>query len=442
MSPPTQYAVAADGARIAYQIFGDGPTDLVFVPGWVSHVELSWAEPHHARFLRRLGEAARVVVFDKRGTGMSDRGHGLPDLDTRMDDVRAVMDAAGLGRAALFGVSEGAAMCCVFGATYPERTTALMMHGAQARSRRAADYPWGRPQEWFDEELSQIEQGWEDGGYARLAVPRLAASRADDAAFTAAWAEYFRRSCSTQAALELDQMWWDLDYRGILPSLRIPTLVTCCPNEQDEAAYLTERIPGAKLVVVPGSDHVAWTGEAEPILEAMTTFLGEVEDEAADLSRVLATILFTDIVGSTETLTRLGDRGWKEVVERHHALVRGLLERYRGREVNTAGDGFFATFDGPARAIRCAQAIVKAVRPLGLEVRAGLHTGECELIDDEVGGIAVNIGARVGAAAGPSEVLVSQTVFDLVAGSGLTFTEAGEHDLKGVPGPWRLYRVA
>jgi class 3 adenylate cyclase len=441
MQPETRYAKSGE-VHIAYQVVGNGPLDLVYVPGWVSNVEESWEEPHVRRFLERLASFSRLILFDKRGTGLSDpvAVADLPTLEERMDDLRAVMDAAGSERAALFGHSEGGVMSVLFAATYPERTTALITLGTFAKRIWSEDYPWAPTPEQRAEEYAGIEQDW--GRSVDLGV--YAPSMAGDRAFASWFIGYLRRSASPQAAIALLRMNTEADIREVLPVVRVPALVMNRIGDLDvnieEARYLASRIPGAKLVELPGADHIMCTGQTEPLLDEIEEFLTGVRSGPVP-DRVLATVLFTDIVGSTERAAMLGDRAWGELVERHHAAVRAELERYRGREVSTAGDGFFATFDGPARAIRCARAMTEAVRTLDLEIRAGLHTGEVEQIDGDVGGIAVNIGARVSALAGPSEVLVSQTVKDLVAGSGLAFEDAGEHSLKGVPDRWRLYRV-
>jgi pimeloyl-ACP methyl ester carboxylesterase/class 3 adenylate cyclase len=444
--PETRYARSGD-VSIAFQVFGAGPVDLVWIPGFVSNLDLTWQYPPMARFARRLGTFSRVIAFDKRGTGLSDRVSPdyNPDLETRMDDVRAVMDAAGSERAVIFGASEGGPMSMLFAATYPERTIALIAYGASPRYAWAPDYPGGMTDEQMDEYLVHLPDGW---GTREMAAQELgdwaAPSVADDPSVVEWFAAFMRMGGSPGSNIGLERMNAQIDVRAVLPTIRVPTLVIHREGDRDITApgsYMADRIPGSKLVVLPGNDHIPWFGDAEAVLSEIETFVRSVRDEEAELSRVLATVLFTDIVDSTARATALGDRAWRDLLERHHALVRTLIARYRGTEVDTAGDGFFATFDGPARAIRCAQAIADAVRPLGLQVRAGLHTGECEIIDGKVGGIAVVIGARVGALAGPSEVLVSQTVKDLVAGSGVTFEGVGDHELKGVPDRWRLYRV-
>jgi len=446
--PETRYAKTADGVHIAYQVVGEGPLDLVFVPPWVSDVEIQWEEPRFARFLRSLASFSRLITFDKRGTGLSDRvsDDRLPDMETRMDDVRAVLDEVGSERAALFGAFDGGHMSMVFAATYPERTLALMLLGAPPKARRSPDYPIGLPEDWIRKDMEKMESGW-GLEYATEIVPELDPSVGTDQRFIQWYARYLRRGASPGGALALTQMWNETDMRGILPAIHVPTLILSRPDASwplqgsESDRFLAERIPGAELIEVAGTDFNFWTMGQEPILDAMQRFLANVRDEEAAFDRVLATVVFTDIVGSTNRAADLGDRAWRELLDRHHTLVRGLLARYRGREIDVAGDGFLATFDGPARAIRFARAAIESVKPLGIEIRAGVHTGEIEVAGDDVRGIAVHVGARVGALASASEVLVSSTVKDLTAGSGLVFEGAGEHELKGVPDRWRLYRV-
>ena len=444
--PETRYA-DSDGVSVAYQVFGDGPFDLVWVPGYVSNVEYTWQYPPMARFARRLGSFARVIAFDKRGTGLSDRVSPdyMPDLEVRMDDVRAVMDAAGSERAVLYGVSEGGPMSILFAATHPERTIALILSGVSPRYAWAPDYPGGLEDEGNDAYLEDVRTRW---GTREMAADELEAwvapSLASDPATIEWFATFMRMGASPGSAIANQRMCYEIDVRDILPAIQVPTLVITREGDKGIAAPgsdMTDRITGSKLVVLSGDDHFPWFGDTDAELAAMQAFVSVVRREEIELNRVLATVLFTDIVGSTDKAAELGDKGWKELLERHNAAVRALIGRYRGAEINTTGDGFLATFDGPARGVKCAQSIVEAVRSLGLEVRAGLHTGEVETIDGNAGGIAVHIGARVGAMAGSSEVLVSSTVKDLVAGSGLTFEDAGEHELKGVPDRWHLYRV-
>jgi pimeloyl-ACP methyl ester carboxylesterase/class 3 adenylate cyclase len=443
-TPGTRYAKTADGVHIAYQVVGDGPVDMVFVMGWVTNIEAMWDEPKFARFLDRLASFSRLILFDKRGVGLSDRvpEDRLPDLETRMDDVRAVMDAAGSGRAVVFGVSEGGPMSILFAATYPERTIALVLYGT------VADFTVREPDYKEDPAayLTRMEETWGSLEFARGEIADWGAPGHESDEDLVAWlASYIRKAASPGAAVALERMNSQINATHALPSIHVPTLVIAREGDLDfrigHVRDTASRIAGAKLVELPGSEHFPWVGDPDAIVDEVERFvvaLGEVE---AELDRALATVLFTDVVGSTQKASELGDRRWKELIEEHHRRVRGQIARYRGVEVDTAGDGFFATFDGPARAVRCARSIVDAVAPLGIDVRAGVHTGEVETIDGKVGGMAVVIGARVGASAGPSEVLVSQTVKDLVAGSGLVFEDAGERELKGVPDRWRLYRV-
>jgi class 3 adenylate cyclase len=438
-APETRYARSGD-VNIAYQVVGEGPFDLVYVPGWISNIELMWEEPNHARLLRRLTSFSRLILFDKRGTGLSDPVpvDRLPTLEQRMDDLRAVMEAAGSGHAAIFGSSEGGLMSVLFAATYPERTRALVAGAIYAKRLWSPDYPWAPKPDAREAEIEAIERAW--GG--EMDISTLAPS-ADDA-FKRRAVAYLRRSASPGAAVALLRMNTQIDVRDVLPTVQVPTLILHRVGDRDvrveEARWIATQIPGAKLVELPGDDHLIWSGDVDQVADEVEEFLtGTRPVHGGD--RVLATVLFTDIVGSTERAVELGDRRWRDALEQHHAIVRRELQRFHGREVDTAGDGFFATFDGPARAIRCACAIRDGVRPLGLEIRAGLHTGECELTaDGKVGGIAVHTGARVTGPAGPGEVLVSRTVKDLVSGSGIEFEDRGEHELKGV-GAWRLYSV-
>jgi pimeloyl-ACP methyl ester carboxylesterase len=443
-TPETRYAKAADGVHVAYQVVGDGPVDMVFVMGWVTNIEAMWDEPNFARFLERLARFSRLILFDKRGVGLSDRvpDDRLPDLETRMDDVRAVMDAVGSERAVVFGVSEGGPMSMLFAATYPERTIALVLYGTVADfTARAPNY-----KEDPAAYLASTEEQWGSFEFAKDQIAGWAAPGHETDDRLVAWlASYMRKSASPAAAVALERMNRQINATHALASIHVPTLVIAKEGDLDfsieQVRDMAGRITGARLVELPGKEHFPWVGTPDAVVDEIERFVVALGEAEAELDRSLATVLFTDVVGSTEKVAELGDRRWKELVEEHHRRVRGQLARFRGREIDTAGDGFFASFDGPARAVRCAGSIIDAVTPLGIEVRAGVHTGEVETIDDKVGGMAVVIGARVGASAGPSEVLVSQTVKDLVAGSGLAFQDAGEHELKGVPDRWRLYRV-
>jgi class 3 adenylate cyclase len=442
----TRYARSGD-VNIAYQVAGDGPFDLVLAPGFVSHVELMWQIPTWADFTRELESFARVIRFDKRGTGMSDRITGAPTLETRMDDVRAVMDAAGSERAALIGSSEGGPMSVLFAATYPDRAWALTLAGSFARQLWAPDYPWGTPEDQYRRWIETRERTWGTVEQSTRGAEILAPSADEES--KRALAAMMRSSASPGAASALDRMNMDIDVRGVLSAIRVPTLVLYrtgdSPGIVGGSKFLAAHIPGAIELELPGRDHAVFAGDTEPVLAELKRFLTEAWATQSTLAdepdRVLATVLFTDVVGSTARAAELGDTAWRKLLEDHHTVVRRQLARFRGSEVDTAGDGFFASFDGPARAIRCACAISEGVRDLGLEVRAGLHTGECERMDGKVGGIAVHIGARVAAEAGPGEVLVSSTVKDLVAGSGIQFRDRGAAELKGVPGEWRLFAV-
>jgi pimeloyl-ACP methyl ester carboxylesterase/class 3 adenylate cyclase len=440
--PETHYAKSGD-VNIAYQVTGQGPFDLVYVPGYVSHLELHWRIPTLAPFFRELSSFCRLIRFDKRGTGMSDPVIGAPTLETRMDDVRAVMDAVGSKRAVIYGLSEGAAMSLLFAATYPERTAALVVRSAFPRRMWAPDYPWGRTEEEYEREVEHELRIFGPREQARASVRTLGAFREEE---VDAFLELLRFGSSPGTLAALHRMNKEIDIRHILPGVRIPTLVLHGAEDRavpaDVARYLASRIPTAQLVELPGVGQIA-VGRAHEIVAAIKRFATDVWEsdawEESEPDRALATVLFTDVVDSTARAVALGDRRWRELVQEHHGRIRRQLVRFRGREVDTAGDGFLASFDGPARAIRCACAIVEAVRDLGLAVRAGLHTGECELLDGKVAGIAVHIGARVADEARPNEVLVSSTVKDLVAGSGLRFQKRGLVELKGVPGRWRLY---
>jgi class 3 adenylate cyclase len=426
--------------NIAYQTIGDGPRDLVLVPGWVSNLDVFWEEPALARMLTRLASFSRLILFDKRGTGLSDRVSDIPSLEVRMDDVRAVMDAVGSQRAALYGYSEGGAMCALFAATYPARATALIMCGAFSRRTWAPDHPWGPTTDEVLAFAEQVERDW--GG--TIGIETRWPSQVQDERSRQWWARWLRASASPAAAATVLRMNAEIDIRQVLPVVRVPTLLLHSRNDRvidfGASQYMSQRIAGAKLVELHGIDHVPWGCDSDVILDEIEEFLTGTR-LGAEPDRLLVTVLFTDIVGATERAAALGDRRWRDLLEGHHALVRRELERFRGHEVDTAGDGFLATFDGPARAVRCACAISREVHALGLEIRAGLHTGECEVIGDKVGGIAVHTGARVAAHAQTGEVLVSSTVRDLVAGSGLSFHDRGMQRLKGIPDEWHLFAV-
>jgi len=441
MTPKTRYARSGN-LHIAYQVVGDGPFDLLYVPGWVSHVELAWEEPTQARYLERLASFSRLILFDKRGTGLSDRvpDNQLPTLDERIDDLRAVMDAAGSERAALHGFSEGGNMSALFAATHPERTRALVTFGVFAKRIWSPDYPWAPTPEERERDYETIEREWGN----LMDLSRLLPSKMGDIEFAKRYATYFRHAASPGAAVALLRMNTQIDIRAILPTIRVPTLVMHRTDDMEsqvaEARYIAEQIPGARFVELPGADHLPWIGDQDAVLDEIQEFLTGVRP-VFEPERVLVTVLFTDIVDSTATAARVGDGAWRELIERHDAIARREIERFRGREINTSGDGFFATFDGPARAVRCACALRESMSSLGLRLRAGVHTGEVELAGKELRGIAVHIGARVAAAAGPGEVLVSATVKDLTAGAGIAFRNRGYHTLKGVPEDWQLFAV-
>ena len=433
---------------LAYQVFGNGPLELVYAPQWINNLELAWSNPLFGRFLVRLGSIGRVAFFDRRGTGLSDRlaATDAPPLETLMDDLEAVVDAAGFERPVLLGGSDAASVCALFAATHPDRTSALIAYGPEARGTVAPDYPWAWSVEEWDDYLSDLASGWGTDAYAKRIFAWLVPSARDDAEQFTWWRAMMRLSATPSSMSALEAIWAELDIRPVLPTIQAPTLVLHRVGDPVEAVEagrdFAARIPGARFAELPGEDWPVWAGDQAPVFAALESFLREIRDEAEELDRMLATILFTDIVGSTERASSLGDRRWRELVERHHAIVRALLGRYRGEEQDVAGDGFFAAFDGPARAVRCGQAISEAVRPLELEIRAGVHTGEVGTSDGKASGIAVNIAARVASLAGPSEVLVSQTVKDLVAGSGIRFVDRGAHTLKGIDGSWQLFAAA
>ena len=447
-TPEVRYVKTPDGAHLAYQVFGDGAFDLVFVPGFASNVEQQWNVEPFARGLRRLGSFARVIVFDRRGTGLSDRlqSSAPPTLEAQMDDIRAVMDAAGVERAALFGFELGANLCAVFAAAQPSRVFACVLHGSEARGLKTPDFPWGWSSERWDEYLDDVDRLWGTQAMADFLAQDAYPSHAPDAAFRKDLASFLRSSASPGAAFLFERLLRDSDIRDVLPTIQVPALITHRVGDTvspiESGRHLAANIPGARLVELEGPDHYPFSGPQEPLMAAIERFLASAHGTEVDFERVLATVLFTDIVGSTETAVKLADRAWRDLLASHHQRVRSLLARFRGREVDVAGDGFLAVFDGPARAVRCGMAICDDARAIGLDVRVGVHTGEVELDGPAVRGVAVHIGSRVAGKANPGEVLVSSTVRDLVAGSGLAFESRGEQQLKGVPDTWHLYAAS
>jgi class 3 adenylate cyclase/pimeloyl-ACP methyl ester carboxylesterase len=443
--PTTHYVKTEDGVHIGYQVFGEGGYDLVLNDGWMSNVDANWDMPSYAAYLRALSRRARVIMFDRRGFGVSDRPTS-PEamaLEKGMDDARAVMDAVGSTRAVVCGFESGGAVSILFAASFPERTLGLVLMAPMVSYWKAPDFTWGLTESYAREWDERIERSWGTAEFWKWHLEDVDIVADDE--HLRSWARWSRLCASPQAALAIEQVERQIDVRALLPQIHIPTLVMLKASDRDHrlwgaAPWVAEQIPGGRYVELPGGGHFPEAG-GEMYFEELDRFVSQIHAQEAEFDRVLATVLFTDIASSTDTAVAIGDRAWSDLVERHHGIVRAMIARYRGEEVDTAGDGFFATFDGPARGVRCAQQIVQAVRSLGLEVRAGVHTGEVQTIDGKAGGLGVVIGARVGAKAGPSEVLVSQTVKHLTAGSGLVLEDAGEHELKGVPDRWRLYRV-
>ena len=439
--PDTKYARSGD-VHIAYQVVGEGPVDLVYATGIWSNVEIMWEHRPWARFLERLASFSRLVLFDMRGVGLSDRGPEPPYLELQRDDIGAIMDAAGIDSGIVFGGARAASMAMLFAATNPGRTDALILYAPVAKTVSTADFPFGV--RTADEQKAFMERFVREVGTGRnlaLQAPTVA----DDAEFRRWWARFERLVASPGAYHELATILTSVDVRDVLPVIHVPTLVLQRTDDAivraAAARYVADSICDARYVELPGEDHVPFVGDADALIDEIQEFVTGSRP-APEVDRLLATVVFTDIIDSTRTQAELGDRGWKQLIERHNDMVRRLLSRYGGLEQDTAGDGFFVRFDGPARAIRCAQEIARAVPTLGIRTRAGIHTGECELADGKCSGLSVSIGARIMAKAGASEVLVSQTVKDLVVGSGLSFEDAGEHQLKGVPDRWRLYRLA
>jgi len=441
--PEVEYARSGD-VSIAYQVVGSGPPDIVFVRGFTGDLLSTWEHPLLVRHVMGLAENGRVLMLDKRGTGLSDRVAGVPTLETRMDDVRAVLDAAGSDQAILWSGQEGTRMTALFAATYPERTAGLVILDPSAKGLAAPDYPWAPGETEWRATLREVREGWGTRPFFERLLRRMAPSHADDPEFREWFVTHMRRSMSPGAATAFYRMMMDADVADILPVIRVPTLILASPPLREPARFFAERIPGSEVIELAGMrGDFTWLDDAvhEQMMRAARDFAVRLSHRG-EPDRILATLLFTDIVGSTRMVAEVGDHRWAELLGRHHANARAQLARFRGREIDTAGDGFLAMFDGPARAVRCAQAIGAAVKDLGLEIRAGVHTGEVEPVGDAVRGLAVHIGARISALAAPGEVLVSSTVKDLVAGSGLVFDDRGEHELKGVPDRWRVFSVS
>jgi class 3 adenylate cyclase/pimeloyl-ACP methyl ester carboxylesterase len=439
--PETQYAKTPDGVYLAYQVAGDGPVDVAWQPDYVNDVDLVWDSPNLGRLFRGIASFARLILHDRRGTGLSSRNVPPPNLETRVADLRVVLDAAGSVRPVLAGRIEGATPGMLLAASDPGRIQSIVWWGPSARSVWSPEYPWGVRPQYVELDQRQL-QHWGTLEGARLwAEGEAMYGRAFSEEEIRMWAKLSRHTATPDVAQELSRIWYETDIRSVLPSVKVPTLLLdslITPADEEETQYIASLMPFSEVKPLP--QGVPESEVVSAVVDEIRRFSG-IEPPEPDLDTMLATIMFTDIVGSTHTQASLGDRGWKNLIERHHALVRQALQRWKGVEVDTAGDGFYATFDGPARAIRCALGITREVRELGIEVRAGLHTGECEIVDGKCSGIAVTTGSRVCSTAGPSEVRVSQTVKDLVAGSGLRFEDAGEHKLKGVPDHWHLYRV-
>lgn len=437
----TQYAMSGS-TSVAYQVMGEGSIDLVYARGWVSNLEYDWENPDCARFLRRLASFSRLIRYDKRGTGLSDRDVGPATLEQRVEDIRAVMDAAKSERAALFGTSEGGYMSMMFAATHPERTIALILFGCYARESWAPDYPWGRTREkYFATWNEDLVRNW--GGPFQL--DQAAPTMAKDEAARSWFGAYLRHSASPGAALAISNWNFEVDVRGILSTIRVPTLVLHRSGDRwyqvAEAQYLADNIPGAKLVILPGDDHIAWWGDQERLFGEIQEFLIGTRN-SPPTERVLLTIVVTDIVGSTEMATALGDQRWKDLLQLHDGIVRREVMNFGGQEINNTGDGFVLAFTGPTRAIQCARAINQGLEQLGLVMRAGLHSGECERRENSLSGLAINIASRISAKASPNSIVVSSTVKDLVVGSDIRFVEQGLHSLKGLSGDWPIYAVA
>ena len=444
MRPDVRYVRNGD-ASLAYQVVGDGPRDLLLVSGFVSNLEEAWRYPSLSRFLSRLAGTSRLILTDRRGAGLSDRFGDAPPQETMLNDLEIVLDEVGSAKATLLGLWDGCETSILFAATYPDRVSSLILCTVSGAQRQAEDYPWAWTDEEWEDWLASIRNGWGTRPWVVKNARWMGPGMLDDPDELDHWITYTRLAASPSSAEAVMRNSSNTDIRAVLPVVRTPTLILHRLGDQIEpiegARYVASKMPDARLVELEGDDGIPWIGDTDAILGEILAFLPQGAGHVFG-DRKLATVLFTDIVGSTEKAGELGDAEWKDLLQRHHQVVRAMIARYRGEEIDTAGDGFLVTFDGPARAVRCARAIIDEVRPLGIEIRAGVHTGEVESIDGKVGGIAVHIGARLASEASASEVLVSQTVKDLTAGSGLTFEDAGDHELKGIPDRWRLYRVA
>lgn len=437
--PETSYARTPDGVSIAYQVIGEGSVDLLWIPGYQGNLEVMWEQPLVATFFAKLAAFARVIIHDRRATGLSDRATSLPDLETRVDDAWTVLDAAGSRSTVIFGSGEGAHTAALFAATHPKRTRALVLYGASGRITRAPDYEWGVSEQERAHELQMVRDAWGTEAFASITVAEEAPSKVGDREFVRWFAKMMRHWVSPSSAAELVRIYYDTDIRAILPTIERPTLVLAGAWDEGEAdKYVAKSIPGARFHRLPGQDAITFLDHGD-LIETIRDFIG-VESRPPERETMLRSLLFVDIVGSTEHAARVGDRAWRDDLERFRSVVREQVRRLGGTEVDTAGDGFFAAFEGPAAVVRCAREIVDGVRALGFEVRAGVHTGQVESIEGKVGGIAAHVAARICSLAGASEIFVSRTVKDLVAGSGLRFEDAGEHELKGIPDRWQLFR--
>ena len=441
MAPETTY-VKCGGLHIAYQVIGEGDVDLVYVPGWVSHVELAWEEPTLARFLFRLASFSRLIIFDKRGTGLSDRvaDRDLPTLEERMQDLKCVLDAVGSRRAALFGFSEGGNLCALFAATYPEKVAALALFGVFAKRVRSPDYPWAPDEKSREEEYARIEKEWG----REMDLAQLIPGKMDDKAFISRMATYFRRAASPSAAVALLKMNTTIDIRHILPSIQVPTLIMHRTGDLeshiDEGRWIANQVPGAQFIELDGSDHLPWVGNQEEVLDILEEFITGVKPKT-NFDRVFSNILFTDIVASTEKAASLGDTEWRKVLHSHNAIARQCILQYQGQEIDNTGDGFLVTFEGPLKAMACASAMLERCRSLGLQLRAGIHSGEIHKIGSEISGIAIHIAARIVDLAPAEEILISGSTRAIASDLGYHFLDRGSHVLKGVPDPCQVFSV-